>query len=217
MDFETLTRQGWATIQFADPSERSLRKEMSSLAGRLGRAVPVRTGGDLFTVLTPTTTAAAHARSLSRKFSLGEFELHNDTAHWITPCRYIVIACVDTGDGGRPTLLLDSKTLPLTRDEVELMQTAPMRILNGRTSFFSTILSQNRPFLRFDVGCMTGATPEASAALNLLKKERWKKEVQEFHWQPGIGLVIDNWRVLHGRGSACRDDPQRLLLRLSFL
>jgi hypothetical protein len=190
---------------------------MSSVAKQIGEPVRVRTGEDFFSVLVPTTAKSARRHSLSRKFSRGEFEVHNDTAHWIRPCRYIFLACVDPGEGGRATLLLDTKQLPLSSEQTELLETAPMRIRNGRNSFYSTIFGRDRPFVRFDVGCMAGATPSASAAIRILRRENWPSKLREFYWQPGIGLVIDNWRVLHGRGAASQDDPKRRLLRISFI
>ncbi len=216
-DLRELVARGWGQVQFSDSSESTLRREMLSLGAQLGTPLPVRTGRDLFTILTPTATAAARPNSLSHRFAHGEFELHNDTAHWVMPCRYILLACLDSGGGGRPTIVLDTKTLPLESGQLELLHTAPVRVTNGRRSFYSTILSRGRDFVRFDVGCMTSGSASAAVALQVLKKQNWPQHVQEFHWKPGIGLVIDNWRVLHGRGSAVREDATRKLLRISFL
>lgn len=217
MDLSGLAEQGWAKVQFEDPSELGLRREMLSSAKHLGEPIRVRTGGDVFTVLVPMSAESARPHSLSRRSSTGEFELHSDTAHWIRPCRYIFLACANAGEGNRATLLLDTKGLPLKCEQIELLETAPMRIRSGRNSFYSTVLARERPFVRYDVGCMSGATNSASDALCFLKKENWKSEVREVHWQLGIGLVIDNWRVLHGRGAASKVDSHRKLLRISFL
>jgi hypothetical protein len=217
MYLSDLIEQGWATIQFEESSELGLRRRMLSFAMHLGEPVRVRTGKDIFTVLVPTSAEFARPHSLSRRFARGEFELHNDTAHWIRPCRYIFVACVDAGEGSRATLLLDTRELPLESEQIELLETAPMRIQNGRNSYYSTIFNRERPFVRFDVGCMVGASTKSLSALCILKKENWPSKVREFHWQPGIGLVIDNWRILHGRGAAKQDDPKRRLLRISFL
>lgn len=217
MDFEGLALRGWTEIQFSDHSESTLQREMLSMSRELGKPLPVRTGEDVFTTLTPTTAKVARPNSLSRRFSCGEFELHTDTAHWVTPCRYIFLACVNSGGGGRPTLVLDTKRLPLTPNQRDLLLTAPVRVTNGRNSFFSTILSRERGFVRFDEGCMTGTTTTAAAALQVLKKKNWLRQVEEFQWRPGMGLVIDNWRILHGRGLAVTEDPSRKLLRISLL
>ena len=216
MDFNSLALRGWAEIHFSNSSESTLQREMLSMSRELGKPLPVRTGEDVFTILTPATAMVARPNSLSSRFSCGEFELHTDTAHWVTPCRYILLACVDPGGGGRPTLVLDTKRLPLTPSQLELLNTSPVRITNGRSSFFSTILSQGREFVRFDEGCMTGPTTNASAALQVLKKKNWLGQVEEFQWRPGVGLVIDNWRILHGRGLAVTEDPSRKLLRISL-
>jgi len=36
----------------------------------------------------------------------------------------------------------------------------------------------------------------------------------EIEWSPGRMLLIDNWRMLHGRASAREDDRDRELLRV---
>lgn len=217
MDVQDLALRGWTQIEFSDPSESTLQKELLLLARQLGNPVPVRTGESVTTILAPASAGMVHPNSLSSRFSCGEFELHTDTAHWVTPCRYILLACVDSGGGGRPTLLLDTKRLPLTHGHFEMLTTSPVRVANSRNSFYSTIMSRGRNFVRFDVGCMTAPTCTGEVALEVLKKKNWPAQVEEFFWQPGLGLVIDNWRILHGRGLATTEDPSRKLLRISLL
>ena len=31
--------------------------------------------------------------------------------HWLTPCRYVMLACVSRGSASRPTLLMDTRRL----------------------------------------------------------------------------------------------------------
>lgn len=217
MDVKDLALRGWTTIQFNNTEESALRKDLILLSQKLGKPVPVRTGDNAITALTPAPGRQAHPNSLSSRFSCGEFELHTDTAHWAIPCRYILLACVDSGGGGRPTLLLDTKRLPLSTVQFELLNTAPVRITNSRNSFYSTILSRGRDFVRFDAGCMTAPTITGSMALEVLRRKNWPAQVERFFWRPGLGLVIDNWRILHGRGLAATEDPRRKLLRVSIL
>jgi hypothetical protein len=93
------------------------------------------------------------------------------------------------------------------------LESAPFFVRNGRQSFYSTICSPARTFVRFDTGCMVpkGAESEANAALIV----RRTKEIgfTAVGWRTGDILIIDNWNVLHGRGdgSAETSDDRRLL------
>jgi alpha-ketoglutarate-dependent taurine dioxygenase len=55
---------------------------------------------------------------------------------------------------------------------------------------------------------------DGERALDVFSKARWPSHVEEIHWTQGKAVVIDNWRVLHGRGSAQRTDRDRILLRI---
>lgn len=208
--------RGWASCALNPTSESFFREQLLLLAAKLGTPVATRSGGNLCDMLMPTGAHAAKPRSLSKIHSAGEFPLHIDTAHWLTPCRYVILACLSPGSGNRPTLLLDTPRLPLSEQQVSLLHSTPLRVTNGRNSFFSTILSKTRPFVRFDPGCMTTTTPDGSASLEVLSRQNWPDHVESVHWKAGTVLVIDNWRLLHGRAHADCSDPDRKLLRVSI-
>lgn len=208
--------RGWASFVINAASERLVREQMLAIASQLGTPVTTRAGGDLIDILVPTNTEDAKSSSLSKVYSTAEFPLHVDTAHWLTPCRYIVLACVWPGSSGRSTLLLDTRNLHLDDRQLALLHGTPLRVTNGRNSFFSTILSRSRPFVRYDPGCMTAATPEGTEALAVLSRSRWDEVVEEVHWQPAQVVILDNWRLLHGRGQAKGVDSDRKLLRASI-
>ncbi len=216
IDGYELQCRGWISFTLPTQAELDLRHQLLVLAGRLGTPVATRSGGSLCDTLSPMETEAAKPRSLSKVHDVGEFPLHIDTAHWLTPCRYVMLACVSPGSAGRPTLLLDTKRLPLTEAQVSLLQTTPLRVTNGRNSYFSTILSKARQFVRFDPGCMTATTAAGAKTLAILARQNWPECIETVCWGAGTVVVIDNWRVLHGRGQADSPDFDRKLLRISI-
>jgi alpha-ketoglutarate-dependent taurine dioxygenase len=196
--------------------ESDLREQLLALAAGLGTPTATRSGGSLCDALLPTEAAAAKTQSLSRIHAVGEFPLHIDTAHWLTPCRYVMLACVSPGSGCRSTLLMDARSLPVNEHQTALLRSTPLRVTNGRNSFFSTILCKTRPFVRFDPGCMTATTPDGAKALAVLARQNWPDYIETVQWKTGTVLVIDNWRMLHGRGHADCPDSDRKLLRISI-
>jgi hypothetical protein len=216
IDGAVLESRGWVSFAMPSSNESELREQLLALASGLGTPAATRSGGSLCDTLLPTETDAAKPRSLSKVHAVGEFPLHIDTAHWLTPCRYVMLACVSPGSGSRPTLLLDTRRLPLNEHQIALLHSTPLRVINGRNSFFSTILSKARPFVRFDPGCMTATTTDGAKALAVLARQNWPDYIETVQWKTGTVLVIDNWRMLHGRGHADCPDSDRKLLRISI-
>jgi alpha-ketoglutarate-dependent taurine dioxygenase len=216
IDGRLLKSRGWVSFILPTSTESNMHEQLLELASGLGAPVATRSGGCLCDTLSPTEAEAAKPRSLSKVHDVGEFPLHIDTAHWLTPCRYVMLKCVSPGSAGRPTLLMDTKRLPLTESQLSLLRTTPLRVTNGRNSFFSTILSKTRQFVRFDPGCMTATTAAGAKTLAILARQNWPECIETVCWEADTVVVIDNWRVLHGRGQAVSPDFDRELLRISI-
>ena len=215
-DRTRLQSRGWAEFNLTETTEQHLRERLITFAAQFGTPVAMRAGVEICETLKPTETRFAQTHSLSKIHSLGEFPLHVDTAHWLTPCRFLILACLSPGSGHRQTTLLDTNSLPLSHEQTSLLRSAPLRIANGRNSFFSTILAKHRPFVRFDTGCMTPVTPNGEQALDVFSINHWTNYVEAIDWHEGKVAIIDNWRILHGRGRADRLDDDRTLLRISI-
>lgn len=209
-----LTERGWTLTKVDATDEQTFCEQLRTLAASLGVPVAGRTGEATVSVLRPTEASESRPNSLSASYSTGSFPFHVDTAHWVVPCRYIVLGCFDPGEGGRRTLLLDTKTLPLTSEQRQLLVSTPLRVVNGRQSFFSTIAKRGRKFLRYDPGCMHATTADGAQALAVFAAGAWPEYLTDICWRKGNVLVIDNWRVLHGRSEASVSDPRRTLMRI---
>jgi alpha-ketoglutarate-dependent taurine dioxygenase len=216
VDYDVLLSRGWVSFSLPFCSDEDAREQLLLLANPLGKATPTRTGANVFDTLRPTEAETARPRSLSKIHAGGEFPLHVDTAHRLKPCRFIILACVSRGSFDRPTFLMDTRSLPLTESQLSLLHSTPLRVRNGRNSFFSTILSKTRPFVRYDPGCMTPITPVGAKTLAILARQHWPDHVRAVQWEAGKVLIIDNWRMLHGRGNADGVDFDRQLLRVSI-
>lgn len=209
-----LKEHGWTMTAADATEEQAFAEYLRDLAASLGVPVAARKGEGAVSLLRPTEAGDARPNSLSATYSTGSFPFHVDTAHWIVPCRYIVLGCVDPGDGNRRTLLLDTATLLLSDEQRQQLERTPLRVVNGRQSFFSTITKQGRSFVRYDPGCMRAATCDGERALAVLAAAARSDRVTEIRWRKGNVLIVDNWRVLHGRSGANVSDPRRTLLRV---
>ena len=209
---EDLKRRGWASVSLAHENEPSLSQAMAQIGLCLGTVIS-RSGDLPVERVSPRGADDARKSSLSRRFGTGRLPLHCDMAHWIVPCRYIVLACADTGRVDSPTTLLDTAKVKFSESERLLMRSACFAVRNGQRSFYATLIDRLRPFVRVDPGCMEPLCEDGVAAMNLFGYERHRGDTVMFRWKVGDILIIDNWRVLHGRGNRAEADPSRRLLR----
>jgi TfdA family taurine catabolism dioxygenase TauD len=200
-----LAERGWAPLSTAGGIIDEL--------GRLGDILGVRTagrGGALEEIIQPRRQSEAHSRSLSARFCLNALPFHAELSHRPRPCRYLLLGCVDAGLPSAVTVLLDWWTLGFSPEEFELLEGAPILVRSGRSSFYTTMLPSDRFFFRYDPGCLEAVDARGRAALRLAE-DRLSGSVPHRHeWRPGDILIIDNWRVLHGRDPTDHGSGRRL-------
>ena len=213
-DIRTLNRRkgiGWRCYATSAATETEIADLLMAFAQRIGTPLPGR-NGKLIEPITPQNEQSAEARSLSAIHGLGEMPLHMDSGHRLKPARLLLIGCVAPGRSRAQTRLVDTRRLIFTPKEMELLSSAPFLIRTGRRSFYSTILDRSRPFMRYDPGCMEPIEGRGEEAVNVMQRALAQTSTQLHDWFQGEILMIDNWRMLHGRTPAAADG--RLLLRV---
>jgi alpha-ketoglutarate-dependent taurine dioxygenase len=204
--------EGWAWTELS-----SVRGCASRLAAAFQDSCQLRASrgnGSAVDRLNPTRTEAAKPRSLSARFGAGGFPLHTDGAYVRQPPRLLVLYCVQDTEQ-RPTRLLRWDEADWSAELLSRLRRETYWFRNGRHSFLDSVVSPGRSFVRFDAGCMIPATRLASATLAELMERLSTRLCLELQWRPGMTLIIDNWRMLHGRGTAAFTGS-RTLLRLQL-
>jgi hypothetical protein len=135
---------------------------------------------------------------------------HTELSHRIKPCRFLLLGCIDPGSSAATTMLLDWRTLLLSQDELDLLESAPVLVRSGRRSFYSTILAPGGAFLRYDPDCLEGPDERGRTALKLVADRISDAPSEAHHWRRGDIVIIDNWRVLHGRSPSDQGSGRRL-------
>jgi hypothetical protein len=207
-------KYGWLKSTVMETGD-DLHAAAETIARRLGNPTHGRAGRKIEPLI-PTKQTGANAKSLSVMHGLGSFPMHTDGAHLPQPPRFVVLVCASPGTIAVPTTLLRFRDLHATEQERDLLEAAPFLVRNSRRSFYSTICSRSRPFIRFDEGCMVPQGKEAQASARLIAHRVKEVGVTAVHWRIGDVLIIDNWNVLHGRGLAgTQASPDRKLFRVS--
>ena len=205
-----LAERGWSLHSSDGADADATVHELGKLGHRLGTRVAGR-AGSFQEVVHPYATEDAHPRSLSARFGLGAFPFHTELSHRARPCRYLLLGCIDPGSPATATMLLDWQTLGFSPEELYLLEDTPVLVRTGRRSFYSTILSPGGAFLRYDPGCLEAVDERGRKALALVEDRIAGAPPEAHHWRQGDILIIDNWRVLHGRSPSDRGSGRRLV------
>ncbi|HCL66755.1 MAG TPA: hypothetical protein DIC56_18345 [Rhizobium sp.] len=207
--FGSLAERGWSLHCTEGADADATVSELGKLGDCLGTRVAGR-AGSFGEVIEPRGADDAHPRSLSARYGLDALPFHTELSHRTRPCRYLLLGCIDPGSPAAATMLLDWQTLGLSPEELDLLEGTPVLVRSGRRSFYSTILAPGGAFLRYDPGCLEPVDQRGRIALALIENRIAGASSEAHHWREGDILIIDNWRVLHGRSPSDRGSGRRL-------
>lgn len=205
-----LSSRGWAVV----PGVRSV-EDLLAVASKLGQPVQDRFN-TVLRVLTPTVSEKARPGTLSARYGCGPFPLHTDTAFWPQPSRYLVMRV--EGDHRRTTTLVSFQDLidHLPGNSATDLRRSVWRVHKAQggsycSAYFSSRIGSG---WRYDGECMVPANASAVRARPHVERVLQDISRTEHRWQSSQALVIDNWRVLHGRGSQPESEGPRYLSRI---
>lgn len=163
----------------------------------------------------PQSRDAANTNTLSSRYGLGAFPFHTEAAYLRRPPKFVVLYCMNPGRGARATLVLDSvalfSSLPRYRGEATWLVRA------GRRPFLCEALWGCPPAgfgIRYDRECLLPRGPAAQREDALIEGYIASSRPIEIQWMPQRLLLLDNHRMLHGRGDSDVDDRGRWLKRI---
>lgn len=159
--------------------------------------------------LRPIEAHQARPRTLSATHGLGPFPAHSDGAHLESPPRFVLLWCAED-DENRPTFIYPWAEVEARIDRGQAFREV-FEYRGGRVNRMGTVISKDRPFVRYDPGCMRPATRRAPELLNSIFCAVEDVTPTVVDWTAGAGLILDNWRNLHARGSAAAVGTRRLL------
>lgn len=171
----------------------------------LGPLLPLN--GEGVQRLIPKDKEAAQTNSFSRRHGRSAFPLHTDTVFWSEPARFVVLfSSVISHSATRVLPALDTDDLIASarrRNPIFLRKTIKGVVYShpwGNTTECNAL---------YDPCYMSPANRAAHAFQAATFRLAERSHV--LRWNGATALVIDNWRVMHGRES-CNDD-NRVLYR----
>jgi Taurine catabolism dioxygenase TauD, TfdA family len=165
---QTINQVGWVSLRgFAGENTEA---SILSLAESLGTPISSRRGSKVVDSLKPIRAEYAHVASLSRYHGKGRLPFHTDTAHWLTPARYLILSCLQPGSSGAGTLLTPFSDLAIDAKEASVLAAGVFLVRNGRSSWYTNILDENHKYVRFDPCCMKPATQKGGIAADIINE-----------------------------------------------
>lgn len=163
--------------------------------------------------LVPREKASATPNTYSGNYGRGGFPLHTDLAHWSLPPHYFVLRCV-VGAEGVATRLVDGNELiaAVGGSKMSRALVQPRRPLAGQLSLLHLLDSHaGENVLRWDDLFLVPATAEGRIAAEAVRRHlAHTKHIEISLAKPGDTLIVDNWRMLHGRTAVSGTATRRL-------
>lgn len=210
---QDVARSGYVFLQRWEPEKAS-----EEIAAALGCTLTFNAIPAVHDVV-PKSNAGPN--TYSGIYRLDAFPFHSDMAHWRTPPRYLMLRC-RKGYGSVSTDLIDGSAI-VERVGRSIMSRAlvkPRRALRGSTPLYSLFrppTSGRSSILRWDEVFIVPASPAGERGIIQVKDELVEAPRIRIALQSeGDTLLIDNWRMLHGRSAVMADQEDRVIQRAYF-
>lgn len=207
-------QNGFAILKQFLPHERNL-----DALGQLGTITVLP---DITPVqsLVPEVGSPENPNSYSGNFGIDEFPYHTDLAHWYRPPRYFALRCV-RGFADVPTRFIDSTLLRAEFGDAALNRAlvSPRRPHLGFRSILRLLEldSQIGSIFRWDSLFIKPAS--RSSGKMYMAVSEFLTHVSSIDFaleEPGDTVVIDNWRMIHGRSPVKSESMGRQIVRAYF-
>lgn len=194
------------------PLSSNIEESTLDVAQRIGSVFKVPTM-PLVQTLTPRLKENEQENTYSGNFGIGEFPFHTDLAHWYVPPRFLFLRCVFPApnvetkliDGNDVWAEIESSVLSRShfKPRKRLDRTSNiLKIKEGEIFRWDSIFIEpaNTNAEKLKVAIEGHINSAKSIKLNLDKE--------------GDCLLIDNWRMLHGRGAIGAESMDRKIERV---
>lgn len=177
------------------------------VARRLGTIVDIETilptsGIPTVQSLRPREISEVGKNQYSGNYGVDLFPLHTDLAHWILPPHYLLLRCLVGTEDVFTNLLSCADVVGVVGAAV--LQKAVLRARKRRYGSSGLVRAMSshcdKQIFRWDPIFLEPLNRHALALKRAMSDSAWKEAMIRIQLQePGDILLIDNWRILHGR------------------
>lgn len=196
---QTIEKDGWVVI---DEYSGELLNLMESICSKLKLGISFHN----YKKLIPKDKNEVEHFSLSSAYGLKEFPLHTDGAEYKTPPRFLVLRALSNSPTG--TCIADANSI---YDNINVCNSKwSVKTKDGiiKTKLYEQHPKYNIEFIRFNrlsMKCDEGEKLDVYKAIDNLT-------ISSIIWTEKKTIIIDNWRVLHGRQTIIEYDYEKRII-----
>lgn len=214
---EDLERNGFVLVNEYRPEATTM--EVASALGKILDIESILPLSRIPTVqsLRPRDTRTAGDNQYSGVYGLRAFPLHTDLAHWTIPPRFFMLRCIVPAEEVC-TLILPWATVMPMLGSID-MRKSVFTARKKRSGCSGLVRAMSRhageDIRRWDSMFLKPLNQPARELDQLLRDARWTQSARRIPLRrTGDTILIDNWRVLHGRDPVPPDCTGRRLERV---
>jgi L-asparagine oxygenase len=156
----------------------------------------------------------------SGNYGFAEFPLHTDLAHWAVPPHYFILRCL-VGSEHVFTHLLSWRSIT-DRIHIALLRRAVFTARKHRIGSSGLLRAHStrngHDVFRWDPLFLRPLNAAAESVASTIINCRWDTSILQILLRnPNDTLIIDNWRILHGRSAVLDLETRRQIERVYLM
>jgi len=185
-----------------------------SLVKKLGEITPT-TNGQEYDVIVANDGRNARLGSFSQNFGLNTFPLHTDTAFWAVPARLLVMWSPEISSTSTTMLPWKDILDRFSQTEKNAVNEAVFVVKTFENSNYRAInfISSKKNGYRYDPNIMLPANRQAEKFVEAFNKVISQVNLIDLYWSGSNVLVLNNWKMLHGRSRVDNEHEKRKIYR----
>lgn len=194
---DILNKKGWVELKnFSD--EKSLLEAAKSI----GKVIKQPNQKDIFK-LYPTKEDNAKKGTFSNLHGTRKFPLHTDTAFLNVPIRYMILNTNKESSCGTTVLSVRNLFHQLSKDEMKIARESIFRLKTNNSTYYTSLFfkQMGEEGFRYDSTCMIPFNKSAKVFVPILQNAINTAKIEVIKWRQHKTVLIDNWKMLHGRES----------------
>ncbi|WP_194933748.1 Fe(II)-2OG oxygenase family protein [Pseudomonas neuropathica] len=193
---------------------KSSTQEIAIRLGSILDPQKIAPGHGIATVQTlkPRESSDLDLQTYGGVYGRNEFPLHSDYAHWGSPPHFLMLRCLEGTPSVSTYLLPASDILEHADGLAERAVVVPRRAQPGRMLCPMPVCFRDGGYagLRWDYLFLKPLNQAAIRVGESIKSIQDIRRIDVCLADPGDTLIIDNWRMLHGRSSVPSATHRRL-------
>lgn len=192
---ENLFLKGWIEIQNITSDS-----DLINLAHKVGNIIP-HPNGDLIFRLIPQSGEKSIKGTFSNRYGFGNFPLHTDTAFWPKPAHYLILYSVEYSNCNTSLISFEEMLKELIFNDYGFVERAIFKVETIHSQFYTSLFFREDSIwgIKYDQSCMKPVNDSAKEFVKMIYEV--KPKVTEINWKGTNAVIIDNWKMLHGRNS----------------